>query len=382
MKKIGIITHYYKSTNYGGNLQAYALCKYLINEGYEAEQICYPIFKPNVKIRVSNFSTFLQLIRSLISHFIFFPHHIYYKTSKSKTKKAFENFNLSIIPNSGKVYNDSNFNECIENYDVFITGSDQVWNFSFFRPEYFLESIPSTISKISYAASISMKSLSDNQQEYLAKVLQDYKSISVREEYAKDLISGIVQKPIYKVVDPVFLLSEAEWNDLAYDYRIKDDYIFSYFIGNNNNSREICRVFARKHGLKIIDIPMANNQYRFTGIQIGDIKATDVSPNEFLGLIKNAQFIFTDSFHASVFSYLFKKQFYVFNRNHNGDMSERIIDIMSQFGLLPYFCDDSSKESIEYVTSLPIIDYTKLNDEVVKTNIDNSKRYLEESLLK
>lgn len=95
----------------------------------------------------------------------------------------------------------------------------------------------------------------------------------------------------------------------------------------------------------------------------------DTSPEQFLSLIKHASYVFTDSFHAVVFSNIYQKQYFVFNRSKRGEMSTRIVDITALFGQEERFCRDKTREKLAYITALSDIDYKKENEA-----FENAKR--------
>ncbi len=391
MKKIGIITHYYKSINYGGNLQAYALCAALKKISVDAEQICYPTSAPRKTARQilaeeGPVVFAYRVCRKLLKTGLRFIRKAT-KTEKESPlarataarKQSFNHFNSAVIPNSATIYNDDTLQKLNAQYDGFITGSDQVWNLNFFRPGYFLGFADKGRKKISYAASVAMKEYSSDQKEYVKKQLEGFSAISVREDSAKDIIQELTDLDVQVVVDPVLLLSADEWSAMCSDNISENNYIFTYFLGHNMQARSVCNEFARRNGLKIITIQMAKKDGRLIDENFGDIIKNDASPEDFLALIKNAAYVFTDSFHATVFSYLFRKQFFVFDRNTEKSMNSRIIDITELFGTEDRYCSDIDHNTAEYVSTLQDIDYSGENTQLQK-RIEESYRFLRENL--
>ena len=126
MKKLGIVTLYYKNHNYGGLLQAYALATYLNNCGYKAEQLSWDFnggFDPIGIKSLKERKTLKSKMRALIFNAIY----ILNKKKHNKRVEVFEEFE-AIIPHSQKVYTENNISESVKDYDAFIVGSDQVWN--------------------------------------------------------------------------------------------------------------------------------------------------------------------------------------------------------------------------------------------------------------
>lgn len=391
MKKIGIITHYYRSINYGGNLQAYALCEILLKKKYEAEQICFP-FEPRLtakrdfKLLCSKgfFYVFKRILRR-VKHMLVNPIIIRRKRREEQKHQvmknrtvAFSNFNQNLIPHSEEVYHSENICDCVNNYDVFIVGSDQVWNMDWYNSAYFLDFVPSTKTKISYAASIAKDSLTDEQKEIFRKSLKDYKAVSVREKSAEKLLEGFSPVEVQTVLDPTLLLTREDWDEVCSERVISEKYVFCYFLGENKQARKLAEKFARLHKLKLVALPHTGG-IRLMDRKFGDERLYDVSPQQFISLIKHAEYVFTDSFHAVVFSNIYQKQYFVFNRSKKGEMGSRIVDITELFHQKERFCAGKEKENIEYVTSLLDIDYTKENKDFEKLKKE-SIEFLEKNL--
>ena len=370
MKRIGIITHYFKNKNYGGNLQAYALSEIITKQGFYTEQICFdkteiclPFFK----------RIFSSGIIGLIKKIWCFPKKKivgFLKNSEKKTHKVFirrnkamYHFNQKIIPHSDGVYNTQTIKECVGNYDVFITGSDQVWNFTWYHPPYFLDFVPSDKIKMSYAASIAKNSLTKEQKEIFKKSLKDYKAVSVREPSAVKLLEGLSPVEVKTTLDPTLLLRKEDWDEVCADRVIEEEYCFCYFLGENKEERKIATDFAKKHNLKLVFIPHATGvDISLPDLKMKGEKLYEVSPEQFLSLIKHAKYVFTDSFHAVVFSNIYQKQYFVFNRSKKGEMSSRIVDITALFNQSERFCAGKERETLEYVESLSEIDYSQPNE--------------------
>lgn len=383
MKKVGIITHYYKSLNYGGNLQAFALCKCLQRNGYEAEQISFESKFTNKQY--SKKRDLVSFVKRAIKKVFGYPFRKYATTKAIKEEKktnvnqirqdAFYQFNQEIIPHSQIVYNNVTIQETVNKYDVFITGSDQVWNLNWYNEAYFLDFVPSTKKKIAYAASLACDQISIQNQKIIKESLKSFKAISLREKSANDLIQPLTKVDVCNVLDPTLLLSFDEWEQIREEVKIEKKYIFCYFLGNNMKARKIAKLFAKKLGLEIVIIPHATGDVEFSDIGYGDIKLLDMSPQKFLSLIKNTEYVFTDSFHAVIFSYIYKKQYFVFHRTKKQDMSSRITDITKLFNTEKNFCCNKKKCKLSYLLNLEKIDYERENEQV-KIKKEFSERFL------
>jgi len=381
--KIGILTHYYKSPNYGGNLQAYALARFLRASGFDAEQICYDIFfkRERKESFLKHFIKILgkvpaYILRVMVRKILLKKRLNIVKNAVNRRILAISNFNQNIINHSDTTYGYGNIGEANSHYDAFITGSDQVWHPNNFCPAYLLTFADSKKKKISYAASIAKSDLSNEEINRLTTSIAVYTAVSVREEDSAELLRRNSQKDICCVVDPVFLLSEKQWDDVAKPYPIDAPYLLTYFLGNNESSRFLAQKFAKEHNLKLVTMPYLNGSYRKCDWNFGDKQIFDAGPEHFVSLVKNAEYVFTDSFHATAFSVLFGTKFFVFPRSYKktGDMSNRIVSILNLCACEECFCNTLEKMKMEYLNSI----WT--NNKIVRDNlaqkISFSKNYL------
>ncbi len=387
--KIGIMTFYYNSLNCGGNLQAYALAEFLHKNGYEAEQITYDYLSipgnsdihkqeicPKAVKKQFKFSTLS--IRKILNFIKKKTYRKKFNSVVTERKKAFKHFSVDLIPHSSIVYNNQNIENSNDFYDVFITGSDQVWNLKYTKPAYFLDFVKEGKTKISYAASMALDELSENQQIFVCDKIKNYHAISVREQKSVDLLSAIVDSDIHLVVDPTLLLSADEWDEVCSERVYPGEYVFAYFLGTNKKARKIAQQFAKKKHLKLLFTPFANGQMNVQDIGYGDVHINNLSPETFISLIKNASYVFTDSFHATVFSFTYKKQYFVFPRNAENEMSARIEHLVGLFEQDNRFCYGNNL-SLEYVLSQIPPDYSQRPMSLI-TKVKESADFLLKSL--
>lgn len=365
-KHIGIITMYYNSSNYGGLLQAYALTKYLNNCGYDAKQITYDFYKAhtNLVYLVNRYKQpeWILMIKRLIMECLLdlsnYKHGL--GNLKKKRRNACKAFRMD-IPHTQHIYRTRDISNTINEFDCFITGSDQVWNPIGYRPTFFLNfvdkeelyKLKKIKIKMSYAASVSNTNMYDSIKEIYKHNLKDFDVISVREKSDVAVIQELTDKPVHWVLDPVFLLSKEQWMEQCKDYSrsLNRPYLFCYFLGDSLRHRQLATEYARKHGLKVVTIPYMQMQYRSCDEQFGDIKLNDVDPREFLTLINDAEAIMTDSFHATAFSIIFNKQFLVFGRSEKPEMIERIKSITDLFRCEERLCEEKN-QNIYYVDNI------------------------------
>ena len=383
MKKVGIMTMYYQSINYGGLLQAYALCHYIEHlEGFQAEQICYS-GKKNIKIKgilkrvklLGPTQVLFKVLKRIKSKFNRFITVFFLKTQLELRKKAIVKFR-ELIPHSDIVYNDENLTD--ELYDIFVVGSDRVWNPNDAESPYYLKFVNKK-NKIAYAASLTSNNLTSIHKKLLKEALINFNAISVREKESAKILSSFISKSIEWVCDPVMLLDKEIWDTVASPRFIKEDYIFCYFLSKDNMNREIVKLFSKLFSLKIVTIPHANNQICFNDLSFGDIKLYSVSPNDFLSYLKNAKYVFTDSFHATVFSIIFNKEVFALSREELKNSGTRIESLTSLLGIEDHYCVTDEMCNLSYLSNVPKINYVKINNMVSKFR-KKSINYLEKAL--
>lgn len=365
--KIGIITMYYGSTNYGGNLQAYALPHFLNKLGYDAKQISYPVtgetsgaspmkkFLRNFKKAPINcFKVVVKTIFRKVKNYFHKKDLRYLENFKRKKTAAFQNFQLNLIPHTDEIYNDAQLSDTNDDFDVFITGSDQVFNTNLAKPGYFLNFVNDDKIKISYAASMALNNIPGDKRQFWKQTLEKYSAISVREERTVELLKELTGKDIELTVDPTLLLEASDWNKIASERLINKKYVFCYFLGDNKDERRAAKEYAQQNHLTLVCIPMRWHNYKQIDLDFGDINLPFASPEDFISLIMHAEYIFTDSFHACVFSLIYKKRFLVFNRDKSNRMNTRIVSLMKLFGTENRFLSTSeqcSKEKVEAILS-------------------------------
>lgn len=357
--RLGIVTHYYESSNYGGNLQAYSLCKFLEKVGHDARQVSLRLDFEKLGEHATKSSVLAKVFKHIKKDFL--PKAIDYtiiKFSKAKVlrwtkkqRKSFESFSKAEIPHTTTVFLKENIEACVDEFDIFITGSDQVWNPVYYMPAFFLTFVPPAKRKISYAASVATEKLTAEQASIFKEHLKDFYAISVREDSAVDLIQPLAPVPVKHTLDPTLLLEASDWDAVCSERIIPEDYVFCYFLGYNQKERKLAKRYAKKHNLKLVTIPMINYGLSVADVGFGEAKMNNASVQDFISLIKHAKRVFTDSFHASVFSIIYNTPFFVFQRGKSGEMSSRITSLLSLFSLEERFCT-YDKSSLSYLEQL------------------------------
>ena len=338
-EKVGIIT-FHNADNSGAVLQAYALQKSLEKYCFIRSEIidyrCENIEKTKY-IKIQNIKTALM--------------SLYYKMKRKK----FDEFRKSYLKLSPKVYYKNNILNC-KNYDIYISGSDQVWNLecSGYDYTYFLNFVPNDKLKYSYAASLGTYNYKDDEITYIKNLLMKFDIISVREQSAVNILNKIGLKNICVQCDPVFMLDVEDWKNIMSKRLIKKKYVFVYLIQKDINVIHNANVFAKGHNYKII-----NNKSSIEFILHN-------SPREFLSWIFNAECIFTNSFHVAAFSLIFNKPLGADIELTNNGINNRINELLKSVNAQDCILDKDKSEyksanSEEYLNAMKIsaIDYLK-----------------------
>jgi len=290
-------------------------------------------------------------------------------------KFAREKFRLS------KVYSSkSELGSQADNYSAFLVGSDQLWLPSNIAADYYtLNFVPKDIRKIAYATSFGVSTLPQSTQKSAKMFLPRIDYISVREITGQKLIRDLTGIDVPVVCDPTLLLTADEWKTIQVEEPfIKDKYIFCYFLGDNPYPRRFARELKNKTGYKIVALQQIDAYIR-SDTRFADEAPYNVGPSDFINLIRNAEFVCTDSFHGTVFSILNHKTFFSFRRfktkstmstNSRIDSLLEVLDIKSRLLEGNESVDEEMNKSIDY----------SLVDSRLKTFIEDSKEFLSKSL--
>ena len=378
-KRVGVITLYNNNNNYGGIAQSYAIQKYIESLGYECYIINYKRSREGVfKIPQIQWAG-IKRIKNAIVRRIEIVGDFCLK-NKIESRKKYFSISREMIPHT-VVYEESDIQNCNKDFDIFISGSDQIWKPFVMQAPYVLNFVNDEKIKISYASSISQTELSDEYGSFMKKSLKGYKAISVREKDAKKYLEKELERTVEWVVDPVLLLSSDEWRKVCKKERIvKEEYIFCYLLGDRKEEREWAKKICKINKKKLVVFSHVEGHCRLYDIGFGDIRIYEAGLAEFLALIRDAACVITDSFHATVFSFLLKKQFYVVprkNKNSNENMSSRLTSVLSQMNLLDRMIDITS-DKVDIIDN-DYIDYNNISPKIEK-QIEFSKSFLKKNL--
>lgn len=221
--------------------------------------------------------------------------------------------------------------------DVVVVGSDQLWGpVDILRDYHTLSFLPDDFRKVSYATSFGVSKLPTYVRKRASHFLKRFQSISVREDSGADIVEQMIGKRPVVVADPTLLLEARQWSDVLGDNRrVKGNYIFAFFLGGNKTQREFVKKASATVGFPIVSMQHVD-EYIEADENFADVNINDASPADFVNLIQYADMIFTDSFHASIFSILYHKKFYTFDRynaSSSNSRNSRIVSLFSHLGI-------------------------------------------------
>ena len=323
MKKIGIIT-FHSAYNYGAMLQVFALQEFLLkkydvriinyrNQDIDNQYKLFRIVKGNI----------YQKAKCIISSALFFSQNY----RRNKNFLEFMNTSLNLTNEySSKI----DLAQKLPLFDIYIAGSDQIWNTDItngLNDVYTLGFAPKDKKRISYAASIGDSKIVRRERELFIEKLSNLDKISVREETAKKELEIIgLNKKISVVVDPTLLITANEWGKIISSCKREyEHYIFAYYVAEDDSYYDILNELSTVTGIPVIH---ANKRRG----KIKSVKANCYTngPLDFINLIKNAEYVVTTSFHATVFSIIFNKKFWVVPHKKTGS---RVVDLLNKLGL-------------------------------------------------
>lgn len=366
-QKIGIIT-VHKNTNYGANLQAFASCEYLNKQGYDASVIDYtmPSHEKNnhifswlyVSWKNDTNKSLSHKIKLLIALILSFP-------SKNRRLKGFYKFRRKHIKMTSKCLDERDVEKL--KLDTIVCGSDQIWNPDItegVKPIYF-GAIDGIKNKVAYAPSVGREKYQSQDEEQIVKLLREMDYLSVREEDSASYLSEISSRHVQCVCDPVFLLDKSDYDSIASKKPIKGKYVLLYSIIANSDLVKTAKQYADSHNLKLVEIC----QEKTRGTKHKQV--CGLSPEEFLGAIRYADAVFTNSFHGTAFSLIFEKEFYIFNNKGRGS---RITNLLKMAGAEQRLIEEYREDNLK-------LDYAVIKENL-RTYVERSKQYLNDSVSK
>lgn len=362
MKKCGIITYHF-ANNYGAVLQCFALRKAINSIGYDCNVLNFISEK-----QLDNNSLYRkkQGIFGVTKNVLLLP----FSAGRKKRAASFCNFRNTFLNCTERIDSIALLKSFVmeQNYDILISGSDQVWNPNVydFNEAFFLP-FSSSAKKVGYAVS-----LGNAEEEQLAKYkkwISDFDAITVREQSGIQKINNLCNMDVTEVLDPVFLINTDVWEKMTKQVD-SNPYLLCYFVREEDLGEKIrrARKIAKEKKLELKIVNLRITKYNFTNNII-----YSAGPEEFLNLFRNAEYVYTDSFHGTAFSIIYKKNFTtVESTTENAENRKR--NLLSKLGLESRILAVKNSQRI-----LPQIDYHSV-DELMSEEQQLSMCKLEELL--
>lgn len=374
MKKIGLMT-LSCVPNQGAMLQAYATWRYFNDRLKDKKDISFEVinYEPlDQKLRYSKKGLIQATIKNhSIKDLVKLPFRLMVFNKKETYIMHLKGLNFQkLFLNTKKVDLSSLSNE----YDAFVTGSDQTWNPYMIGDNYsFLLDFTDSQNKYAYAASFGISDFPDMKIDTYRNLLSKYKLISVREISGVDILKKILpQNNNYcNVLDPTLLLSKETWSQLEEKHaHINEKYAFMYLAKPSNELIQYATVYCKKNGIKLYVTSTPNTYTKFCNDNDGVNYLGMLSPQEFIAWIHYASITFTNSFHGIAFSLNFEKNFYtVLNDKKYSISNARLESILTVLGLQNRLISSPQIDSEE-------IEYSRVN--VVLNDLrKKSKEFIE-----
>lgn len=355
--------------NYGASLQAYALQEYLISQGHNVEIIDYKPDYMRVHYKfwhIGEGSKYYKLVKN--NPILYFLLCCYYAPKRFATygrKIKFDKFTKKFLKLTRRYNSYEELVADIPIADTYIAGSDQIWNCRLPNgkdPGYFLQFGAEETKRIAYAASFGIPEVPEENRKQMKGWLDKFTAISVRENTGVKILDTIGVKGV-EVVDPVYLLTQQQWSNFAGTQReVKEKYILVYDLTlNDSRLKEEAERLSKKYCYRIVSVDGAKK------CPYADKKISNAGPQEFINLIKNAEFIVTNSFHATSFSVIFNRPFVTYYKHSN---ISRMADLLNNLEL---------KDSLNPTDATYEFEWAVINERLYKLR-NNGYLFLEKNI--
>lgn len=367
-KKIAIVTHH-RACNYGAVLQAYATVRYFEDKGYDAIVVDYvPKYLQGFGSFTNTFNQIDNRKHGIVKRVVY---SILKTPSNKKMKVVFYKFVDKYIPLTRRYYGIDEMKNNKPIADYYCSGSDQIWNNYYtgcFDDVYFLDFAEKKDNCISLASSFGREDFDKNEMNIICAKLKKYSAISVREAGAEKMLSRNGIKDAIVTYDPTLLVDEKIWKKIASKKNSNKKYILVYQLHGDSDVYKQAKRFAKQNKMQIVRIITMYHQ-----IRIGEKNIVMPTVEDFLSLINNAEYVFTDSFHGTIFSLLFEKKVAVrLPVRFNG----RIKSLLQSIGATAIIADDINKWQ-KNVTEA----FMKKAHEKIKKNADANRFLYERTVL-
>lgn len=372
-KRIGLCIAY-TGTNYGQLLQAFATQEIVRKLGFDTEIIRYYSgsqkgIKPSYGAMVVSLKQICGMIKKKYGKAKVCEVDDIHKDNRELRKIAADKFREMHLSDVVECKGINELRNKSGSYFAVIVGSDQVWLPDVAVSNFFtLRFAVPGVRRISYATSLGV----DSYPNYAKKAARDFLSkidyLSVREQQGKEIIQSIVDIPVEVVADPTYLFTKDEWETFIPKKKVVEDgYILCYFLGDDKRTKQYARKFADKKGLRIVSI--LSDECQSNDREFADEILIGKSVSEFVNLIRNAEYVLTDSFHGLAFSVINEKQVLIFYRKRidvKESRNSRIDNIVREWDIEDRLIRNPEKMIIPSTD----IDYSK-----VKVKVEELRSY-------
>lgn len=388
MKKTAIVSCYFQP-NYGSMLQALATQMALDELGYDNETIC--IDGLDREIRTAKIRYFARA--SLTSDILLSKAGMAMARMRRKLSRgtytqmmqarlqAFSDFQTGHFRMSESYGSRAELTQaCAEKYSAVLVGSDQLWLPANIAADYYtLSFVPDSVNTIAYATSFGQSQLPRASERAAMKFLSCIRHIGVREKSGQKIVAKLTGRRVPIVADPTLLFDGREWMRVQQEAPLfEGEYIFCYFLGNNPRHREFASRLSAETGCRIVALQHVDEYVR-SDEDYADETPWAVGPGDFLNLIRNAQWVLTDSYHCTAFSMQYERKFFTFRRYHRKtkqSTNSRLDTLLAQCGVTERLL--SGEEEISACTGLEI-DFADVHSRIARLR-EYSWQYLTDAL--
>ncbi len=365
--KIDVIT-LHRVRNYGSSLQTLATQMFLNELGCETEIIDYYPERYSSKGLLKRLKNKSKKLGS--NPILLLMAKIAIAPSYYKKHLVFDDFLRKHINLTDKTYySEQDLINDLPQADAYCTGSDQVWNSHWNegvdRP-FYLSFLPDGAYRFSYASSIGSEKLKDDEKHEVVPMLEKYRHISVREDSGVKVLQDIGISDVEQVLDPTLLFDAKAWTPYVSDRYKNKKYVVTYNLHHDKRIDQYAAGLAKKYNLKVLNISYNWHDIIRSGHLVWCPKI-----EEYLGLIRDAEYVVTDSFHATAFSLIFGTKFidiypeqasarlrsilkltHMENRGFDEMPTIEAADVAADFGVVHEILMNERKNSVQYMNKV------------------------------
>lgn len=365
------ISTFYGSDNYGTNLQAIGLSRQLEKMGYNVYMLgSFRVIPFLIKHPILLYARLINKINAKKSKLFFCPYPYKINDKRGRRLKKFREDNYRVENIGAKEWD-----HIISSRAIFVSGADIIWNPALGYPaKFFLDcAYFAKLPRFSYGSSVGALNLPNKYKRAYKRYLGSMESVGVREQSVAEMLQPILNRKVIRVIDPSLLLKVEDWDEYAEKAKVSVSienagFILCYFVMNDQRYWDYVKKVKEATGKQIIVLPM----HELDEKQPYDV-ILDGTPYEFLWLLKNADYICTDSFHACALSLIYNKDFYLLRRERKAE-DAKYDDFLKRYQL-----EDRVVQNEKVFNILPETDYVKANRQL-EADRTESMLFLKEAL--